>query len=143
MNVIKTIGIGIVSVFVLTIVMALIFGNSETGTTHLASDDTSEIKTISKSEESEDEKYKSTNEEFTIVHDKKYFATRERIWNVLLDKGYKVETILGEPNIRIVDAKLDEDYECWYAFLEQNGEFTEFSIELFNGKVTGIQPVKR
>ena len=50
---------------------------------------------------------------------------------------------MGVPNIGKTDAELDEGYEGWYAFIEQNGEWTEFSVVLFNGEVTRIQPVKR
>jgi hypothetical protein len=143
MNAIKKIRISIVSVFVLIIVMSSIFDNSETETTDSTTKNALVIETSTKSDVSEHEKYKSTNEESTIVHDKEYLITRERIWKFLLDKGYNVETILGIPNIRKMDAKLDEGYQNWYAFIEQNGEWIEFSIVLFNGEVTGIQPVKR
>lgn len=141
MNVIKK--ISIVIVFALIMVIALIFGDYKTETTYSASENvTLGLQTSLKLDDSEDERYTS-KEEFTIVRDKEYFATRESIWKFLLDKGYKVETNLGEPNIRKLDANIDEGYECWYAFIEQNGESKEFIVVLFNGKVAGIQPVKR
>ena len=141
MDVIKKIRFGIVSAFTLNII---IFGDYNTVTAHSATENvTLGIQTSLQLDESEAKGYKSTNEEFTIVRDKKYFATRESIWEFLLKKGYKVETNLGEPNIRKIDVNIDEGYECWYAFIKQNGESIEYSVILINGKVTRIQPVKR
>ena len=143
MNFLKKLGLGILSLFVLIIVIALIFGDSETETTDPATEkETTETRTDSNMEESEDENPKSNNE-FTVEHDAEYLATREKIWKFLLDKGYEVETVVGVPNIGKTDAELDEGYEGWYAFIEQNGEWTEFSVVLFNGEVTGVQPVKK
>ena len=144
MNFLKKLGLGILSLFVLIIVIALIFGDSETETTDPTTEkETTETRTDSNTDESEDEKQKSNSEEFTVEHDAEYFATREKIWKFLLDKGYEVETVEGVPNIGKTDAELDEGYEGWYAFIEQNGEWTEFSVVLFNGEVTGVQPVKK
>ena len=144
MNLLKKIGIGIISVFVLIIVLALIFGESETQTTNPSTNnEPEETRTESKVAKSEDEKQKSKNEQFTVERDEVYLSTREKIWEFLLDKGYEVETTMGVPNIGKTDAKLDEGYEGWYAFIEQNGEWTEFNIVLFNGDVAGIQPAQR
>ena len=144
MNILKKIGIGILSVFILIIVLALIFGESETETTDPPTkNETGETRTELKVRENEEEKQKSKNEQFTVAHDEVYLSTREKIWEFLLDKGYEVETTMGVPNIGKTDAKLDEGYEGWYAFIEQNGELTEYSVVLYNGEVTGIQPVQR
>lgn len=144
MNVLKKIAIGIISVFVLIIVLALIFGESDSETTNLPTEnESSDTQTNSNLEESTEEDKPKNNEEFTVEHDEKYLATREMIWEFLLDKGYKVETVAGVPNIGKTDAKLNEGYEGWYAFIEQNGEWTEFSVILFNGEVAGIQPAKK
>lgn len=83
-----------------------------------------------------------TSTEFTVEHDEEYLATREKIWNFLLDKDYEVQTIVGVPNIGKTDADLGEGYEGWYAFVKFEEEWTEFSIVLFDGEVTAIKPVK-
>ena len=80
--------------------------------------------------------------EFTVEHDQKYLDTQNYIWEFLIDKGYEVQTIVGVPNIGKTDADLGENYEGWYAYIEHNGEWKEFSIVLFNGEVAAIQPVK-
>ncbi len=95
----------------------------------------------SKIEENGDGQQKK--EQFTVEHDEVYLATREKIWEFLIDKGYEVETAMGVPNIGKTDAKLDEDYDGWYAFIMQNGEWIEISVVLFNGEVAGVQPVEK
>ena len=80
--------------------------------------------------------------EFTVEHDQKYLDTQNYIWEFLIDKGYEVQTIAGVPNIGKTDADLGEAYEGWYAFVKRDGEWKEFSVVLFNGEVSAIQPVK-
>lgn len=80
--------------------------------------------------------------EFTVEHDQKYLDTQNYIWEFLIDKGYEVQTVVGVPNIGRTDADLGEGYEGWYAYIKYNGEWKEFSVVLFNGEVSAIQPVK-
>jgi hypothetical protein len=80
--------------------------------------------------------------EFIVEHDQKYLDTQNYIWEFLIDKGYEVQTIVGVPNIGKTDADLGEAYEGWYAFVKRDGEWKEFSVVLFNGEVSAIQPVK-
>lgn len=92
--------------------------------------------------ESKEEDTPKQTEGFTTEHDQEYLNTREHIWSFLLDKGYEVQTISGVPNIGKTDADLGEGYEGWYAFVKQDGEWKEFSVVLFNGEVSAIQPVE-
>lgn len=78
---------------------------------------------------------------FEVEHDEEYLETRQMIWDFLIEKGYDVETIVGVPNIGKTDADLGENYEGWYAYIEKDGEYKEFSVVLFNGEVSAIQPV--
>lgn len=80
--------------------------------------------------------------DFTVEHDKQYLETRQMIWDFLIKKGYNVETTVGVPNIGKTDANLGEDYEGWYAYIEKDGEYKEFSVVLFNGEVSSLQPVE-
>ena len=80
--------------------------------------------------------------EFIVEHDQKYLDTQNYIWEFLIDKGYEVQTIVGVPNIGKTDADLGEGYEGWYAFVKQDGELKEFSVVLFYGEVSAIQPVQ-
>jgi len=92
--------------------------------------------------EKEEEDTPKQTEGFTTEHDQEYLNTREHVWSFLLDKGYEVQTTLGVPNIGKTDADLGEGYEGWYAFVKQDGEWKEFSVVLFNGEVSAIQPVE-
>ena len=81
--------------------------------------------------------------QLNVEHDKQYLATREKIWKFLLDEGYEVETITGVPNIGKTDAQLKEGFEGWYAYLKHNGQWTHFSIVLYDGVIAAIQPIKK
>lgn len=70
---------------------------------------------------------------------KQDIETRNYIWNFLLDKGYKVDTTLGVPNIGKKEINLGEGYEGWYAIMKDG---KEYSIILYKGEIMGIQPVK-
>lgn len=94
------------------------------------------------SNEPKEENTPEQTEGFTTEHDQEYLNTREHIWSFLLDKGYEVQTTSGVPNIGKTNAALGEGYEGWYAFVKQNGEWKDFSIVLFNGEVSAIQPVQ-
>ena len=90
-----------------------------------------------------DDKPKEENDpKQTEESDQKYLDTREYIWNFLLDKDYEVQTTAGVPNIGKKDIDLDEGYEGWYAYIKRDGEWKEFSVVLFDGEVSAIQPVQ-
>lgn len=80
---------------------------------------------------------------FTVEHDEQYEATKKNIWDFLEEKGYKVQTIIGTPNIgRYEDDDPSDSFEPWYAFVEFNGEWTEFLVMLYDGEVSMIRPNK-
>ena len=80
---------------------------------------------------------------FTVEHDEEYYATQDYIHKFLIDKGYEVRTFIGVPDIgRIEDDTPDDLTVPWYAFVKHNGEWTQFTILLFNGEVSFIRPVK-
>lgn len=119
--------------FAAIIIIALITGDSENAGTPTT---TPTIETTATNEPEQEET------EFTVEHDQKYLDTQNYIWEFLIDKGYEVQTIVGVPNIGKTNADLGENYEGWYAYIKRNGEWKEFSVVLFNGEVSGIQPVK-
>ena len=80
---------------------------------------------------------------FTVEHDEEYYATQDYIYKFLTDKGYEVDTFLTVPNIgRIEDDDPDDLTVPWYAIVKHNGEWTQFTVLLFNGEVTFIRPTK-
>lgn len=80
-----------------------------------------------------------TNQTNQIEPESEYDETRNYIWEFLLAKGYKVDTVLGVPNIGKKEIDLGKGYEGWYAIMKDG---KEYSVILYNGEVTGIQPVK-
>lgn len=82
-------------------------------------------------------------EGFTVEHDEQYEATKKYIWDFLEEKGYKVQTIIGTPNIgRYEDTDPDDGMEPWYAYVQFNGEWTEFVVMLYEGEVAMLRPNK-
>lgn len=80
---------------------------------------------------------------FTVEHDEQYEATKKHIWDFLEEKGYKVQTIIGTPNIgRYEDNDPTDNMEPWYAFVDFKGEWTEFLVMLYDGEVSMIRPNK-
>lgn len=83
------------------------------------------------------------NDDFTVEHDEEYEKTKHYIWDFLEEKGYKVQTIIGTPNIgRYEDTDPDDGMEPWYAYVQFNGEWTEFVVMLYEGEVSMLRPNK-
>lgn len=82
-------------------------------------------------------------EGFTVEHDEQYEATKLHIWNFLEEKGYKVQTIIGTPNIgRYEDLDTTDNSVPWYAYVQFKGEWTEFIVLVEDGEVVFIRPNK-
>lgn len=81
---------------------------------------------------------------FTVAHDAEYLATRQYIFEFLLGKNYKVQTLLGVPNIgRIEDDDPTDHYVGWFAYIERNGNWQEHVVLLFDGEVVSCIPSKK
>lgn len=85
----------------------------------------------------------SSDEYFTVEHDEEYNKTKMHIWNFLEEKGYKVQTIIGTPNIgRYEDLDTTDNTVPWYAYVQFKGEWTEFIVLVEDGEVVFIRPNK-